>query len=250
MALSPSYDLLPPEAKLYFHHMLEVKRRFLAIDRILGAKRGTSRTLNSETDDEFMWLQVRKIIELVTYSAIASDLDRYTALRAQSNNKVEDERKAPKILTRLSGINPRFMPLPLGQMTVLDNGIQRFEGVELSQRATLDRMKDIFDEASKHLHAANPYVEDARELEQAQRNGSRVRLLEAKQYLKAALWDHYKIGLEFKSGDDPKGLDNPKTAYIIYMQKPELPDVRILLAYANSDERPELEALGTIRLKA
>ena len=66
--------ILPYEAALYFNQMVEVKRRFLAIDRILGAKK--SRTLSEDTDNEFMWLQIRNIIELVTYSGIASDLDR------------------------------------------------------------------------------------------------------------------------------------------------------------------------------
>lgn len=43
-------DLVSPQ--LYHDHMVEVKRRFRAIDRILGAKK--SRTLSAEFDDEFM----------------------------------------------------------------------------------------------------------------------------------------------------------------------------------------------------
>ena len=52
---------------LYRNTMVEVKQRFYAIDRILGAKK--SRTLTEEFDNEFMWLQIRKIVELVRSSS-------------------------------------------------------------------------------------------------------------------------------------------------------------------------------------
>lgn len=47
----------------YHVAMVEVKRRLRAVNRILGAKK--SRTLTLDTDNEFSWLQVRKVIELV-----------------------------------------------------------------------------------------------------------------------------------------------------------------------------------------
>lgn len=206
---------------LYFNQMVEVKRRFVAISRILGAKKGKPRTLSEDTDNEFMWLQIRKIIELVTYSAIASDLERYSALRALSNGKVEDDQKATKILNRLSGINPRFMPAPLGNMAQQPDGSKHFEGLEEAKQATLHRFTGIFNEASKHLHTPNPYGADAQALEQTQRVGSRAHVIEALEYLKTALWSHFKMGLEFKSGDDPKALDEFKGCYIVNFNKPE-----------------------------
>lgn len=220
----------PPEARLYFNQMVEVKRRLTAIDRILGAKSGKPRTLSEDTDNELIWLQIRKIIELVTYSAIASDLERYSALRAMTNGKVEDDQHAKKILNRLSGLNPKFMPLPQGTMVVQPDGVRHFEGLDEAQQATLARFSDLFDEASDHLHAANPFVPCAQGREQTLRQGSRASLIKARDYLKVALWDHYKMGLEFKSGDDPKVLDDFKTVYLVSLNKPDRADITMHLA--------------------
>lgn len=223
---------------LYFNQMVEVKRRFVAIDRILGAKKGKSRTLSEDTDNEFMWLQIRKIIELVTYSAIASDLERYSALRAQTNGRVEDDQKATKILNRLSGINPKFMPAPLGNMVQQRDGSKHFEGLEEAKQATLNRFTDLFNEASEHLHTPNPYGADAQTLEQTQREGSRARVIEAFEYLKTALWSHFKMGLEFKSGDDPKALDEFKGGYIVSFNKLEETGVITMMLAQRKDEVP------------
>jgi hypothetical protein len=48
-------NLASPQS--YRDHMSEVKRRFRAIDRILGAQK--PRTLSASFDDEFKWLQLR-----------------------------------------------------------------------------------------------------------------------------------------------------------------------------------------------
>jgi hypothetical protein len=71
--------------QLYYKQMVEVKSRLLAIERILGATKGKPRTMTEDYDNEFMWLQLRKIVELVTFSAIVSDRERYIALRRQQD---------------------------------------------------------------------------------------------------------------------------------------------------------------------
>jgi hypothetical protein len=65
--------------------MLEVKRRFRAIDRILGAKKPL--TKNEEVDIESAFLQVRKIVELITFSAIISDEQHYKPYRELDASK-------------------------------------------------------------------------------------------------------------------------------------------------------------------
>ncbi len=71
---------------LYKNSMIEVKRRFLAIDRILGAKKGKPRTLNEEFAGEFVWLQLRKIVELVAFGGIMADERRYATIRAEAKD--------------------------------------------------------------------------------------------------------------------------------------------------------------------
>ena len=121
-------DTLP---QLYRKQMIEVKRRLNAIGRILGAKKGKPRTLMEDYDNEFAWLQLRKVVELVAFSAIAADKNRYVALRLQQNtkNNFQDDWRAEKILGHLSNINPKFLPQPLGQMKIQPDGTKHFEGL-------------------------------------------------------------------------------------------------------------------------
>lgn len=78
---------MPPDSKAAAHEryhaaMVEVKQRLRAVSRTLGAKK--PRTLTDETDNEFMWLQLRKVVELVAFAGISSDEARYAALRAEA----------------------------------------------------------------------------------------------------------------------------------------------------------------------
>src|SRR2546428_9495791 len=124
----PRMDTLP---QLYRKQMIEVKRRLIAIDRILGAKKGKPRTLTEDYDNEFMWLQLRKVVELVAFSAIAADKERYVALRLQqnANSNYQNDWRAEKILGHLSNINPEFLPQACGQMKVHPDGTKHFEGL-------------------------------------------------------------------------------------------------------------------------
>lgn len=78
-------SILQPH-ELYKQQMLEVKRRFRAVDWILGAKKPISR--DSEIDCECAFLQIRKIIELIAFSAIVSDKQRYQRSRQLATIKI------------------------------------------------------------------------------------------------------------------------------------------------------------------
>lgn len=219
-------DLVSPQ--LYRDHMVEVKRRFRAIDRILGAKK--PRTLSAEFDDEFMWLQLRQIVELVAYSAIAADEQRYAALRREQdkNNDYRVDSKPTKVLQHLSKISPHFLPKSLGPMTVQPDGVKHFEqGQEV---AMLGRLLDIHDTAGQHLHAINPFnEEDVKDL--------KVRLAVARKcietetkYLKGVLWDHAKVGLQFQPSASPRELENAEHAWIVKFGPPDIDAVQIILA--------------------
>jgi hypothetical protein len=45
---------------VYREQMLEVKLRFLAVDRVLGAKK--PRTYSEDTDNEFMWPDIQMML--------------------------------------------------------------------------------------------------------------------------------------------------------------------------------------------
>ena len=66
------------------------------------------------------------------------------------------------------------------------------------------------------------------------RAAARARIVREHVYLKTILAEHYKIGLEFKPGDDPRLLDNPKQAWIIVLGKPEIPEIQMVQANAQA----------------
>jgi hypothetical protein len=219
-------DLVSPQ--LYRSHMLEVKRSFRAIERILGAKK--PRTLSAEFDDEFMWLQLRQIVELVAYSAIAADEDRYAALRREQdkNSDYRVDSKPAKVLQHLSKISPHFLPKSLGTMVVQPHGVKHFEqGPEV---AMLDRFLEIHDTAGQHLHAINPFnEEDVKDL--------KVRLAVARRrieteagYLRGVLWNHAKVGLQFQADSSPRELENAEQAWVVKFGSPENDDIQMFVA--------------------
>lgn len=218
-------DLVSPQ--LYRSHMVEVKRRFRAIQRILGAKK--PRTLSAEFDDEFMWLQLRQIVELVAYSAIAADEERYAALRREQdkNSDYRVDSKPVKVLQHLRKISPHFLPKSLGNMSVQPDGVKHFEqGPEV---AMLDRFLDIHDTAGQHLHATNPFnEEDVKDLK-ARLVVSRKRIETETRYLRGVLWDHAKVGLQFQPGASPREQENAELAWIVKFGPPDTDDVQMIL---------------------
>lgn len=222
-------DTLP---QLYRKQMIEVKRRLIAIDRVLGVKKGKPRTLTVDYDNEFIWLQLRKVVELVAFSAIAADKERYVALRLQqhANSNYQNDWRAEKILGHLSNINPKFLPQPCGQLNVQSDGTKHFEGLASAQQATLDRLVSIHQTAGKYLHAGNPFDPSTEQHEASMRALARERIEIEHTYLKIILAEHYKIGLEFKAGDDPMLLDNPKHAWIVVLGKSDTQDIQMVQA--------------------
>jgi len=222
-------DLVSPE--LYRDHMIEVKQRFRAVDRILGAKK--PRTLTAAFDDEFMWLQLRQIVELVAYSAIAADEERYAALR-QEQDKNADYRidsKPAKVLKHLSQISPHFLPKSLGIMVPKADGTIHFEsGPEV---AVLERFLEIYDAAGQHLHATNPFnQEDVKDLK-IRLPAARVRIETETRYLKGVLWNHAKVGLKFPPGVSPREIESAERAWIVKFGAPEIDGVLMVLSNGN-----------------
>ena len=219
------------EATVYFYQMIDVKYRFLALDRMIGAKK--HRTFDLNTDNEYLWLQIRRLIENVTYACIAPDIERYKAVHP--SGKIEEDQHAKKILDRLEGISPKSLPQPLGLMITNPNGTKNFSGLEEARQANKKRLVDIFDLASKHLHVMNPWVPGERVTSEKRKETSRHQAVEARNYLRTALWDHYKMGLEFSAGDNPKGLDEWSGAYLVSMGKYDDKWPSMMLASRNDD---------------
>lgn len=215
--------------------MVETKRRLRAVDRILGAKKPLTR--NEEVDNECAFLQVRRIIELITFSAIVSDEQRYQRSRkldAEKNPRDKGDYtldwNAADILVRLSKISPHFLPRPLGPMTAQPDGTKHFS--EAAAKLTHDRLIGIYQTAGGFAHTPNPYKPNGAELERKKRETARIVLKKELAYLKSVIWEHAKIGLAWKPGADPTQPEDSETAWLIWFGNKDTDHVRMSLATA------------------
>lgn len=228
-----SYSLQPHE--LYLQQMVEVKQRLRAVDWILGAKKPLTR--NEEVDCESAFLQVRKIIELITFSAIVSDEQRYKRLRELDATKNPKDKgnytldwKAAEILIRLSKISPYFLPRPLGQMIEQADGTKHFNGA--TAKLTHDRLIDIYKKAGGYAHIQNPYKLNVINLESKKKETAREILRKEVAYLKSVIWEHAKIGLIWKPDASPTELENSESAWLISFGNKDTDQVNMALATA------------------
>ncbi len=226
-------NLQPHE--LYLTQMVEVKRRLLAVDWILGAKKPI--TKDSEIDTECAFLQVRKIIELITFSAIVSDEQRYQRSRELDARKNPKDKgnytldwNAAEILVRLSKISPHFLPHPLGPMTEKPDGSKHFN--EGDAKLTHDRLINICKIAGGYAHMPNPYNPDGQKLENKKREEARFILEKEVAYLKSVIWEHVKIGLVWKPESVPTELENSESAWLIWFGDKNTDRIRMSLATA------------------
>jgi hypothetical protein len=214
--------------QLYRNSMIEIKQRFRAVERVLGAK--NPRTLNAKSDDEFMWLQLRKIVELVTFGGILADESRYASLRTLLNHQdYRLDSKVNKILPKLAEITPHYLPVPIGGHTTSAQGVMEFQrGIA---QETLARFLDIFNTASLYLHVPNPLDSETRTNFQQTQQAARRRIEAELQYLKAVLWKHAKIGLAFdETLDSPKQAGKPSLAWLVDFGNPENDGITMFLA--------------------
>lgn len=221
--------------ELYLQQMVEVKRRFRAADRILGAKKPL--TLDFDIDNESVFLQVRRIIELITFSATVSDEQRYQRSReldAMANAKDKGDYtadwNAADILVKLSKISPHFLPRALGPMTVQPDGTKHFN--EATAKLTHDRLISIYKTAGGYAHTPNPYKANVTELERQKKACARATLTKELAFLKSVIWEHAKIGLAWEPGADPKQPDNGETAWLVWFGDSSTDQIRMSLANA------------------
>lgn len=227
--------------EVYFNQMIEVKWRLKAALRILGAKKPL--TLNLDADNESAMLQVRKIVELITFSAIVADEQRYQRSReieAQSNQRDHGnytlDWKAPDILQRLAKISPYFLPRPIGPLVTVEDGMAHFS--EGKAKINHDRLIEIYKATGGYLHISNPYKINASDGEKKKRTEARAMLAKEISWLESVIWNHGKIGLAWDPNSDPNKLDKPDQAWIVSFGPKETDQIRMTLAAAVPDRDP------------
>ena len=135
---------------LYAEQMREIKRRIEVINFFLN-KRGHA--LYQPTTIESICLQFRKILELIAFSSLIANKDRYAAV----HKNFESHWNAELLLKDLSRVNEDFYPKPIDEKPSQEPGVANelvpFTDGFLTQKDFVH----IYKKCGGMMHAANPY---------------------------------------------------------------------------------------------
>jgi len=205
----------------YFSLMQQISMRFRAIRRILASR--TALLRNEDLDNEVLWLQLRMIIELATFGAVAADEKGYAARRMDARNPkgYAEDGKVNKILPMLKVVSPVFfLPIPLEDAVGLDDaGTFRVKSKNMSF-ADADRLIQIHNRAGEHLHAHNPLSAERRADNAARVTASRQTFLEDYAVVWSVLKIHMKACLVFdETSGQPIDHENPDLFWFVHFDK-------------------------------
>jgi hypothetical protein len=143
--------MTPVELELtqYCNCMEEVKHRVGLVRSLLT---GSVSTVYPAFDREMVFLQFRKILELVAFASLTANKDVYSAAYATFATHWNAER----VLRDLEKVNADFYPLALEPYTPSTDGIKRFPRAA-DGFLTKEEFVLLYDICAKLLHARNPF---------------------------------------------------------------------------------------------
>jgi hypothetical protein len=183
----------------YRHQMIEVKRRFRAAAHMLNSDIPMSG--DTDIDNECAFAQVRRIVELITFSALIADRGHYQAHRlreaAKKNNDKGDytaDWNAKEILKRLNKVNPNFLPQSAGEPVAGPDNTKHIPYGAIGPKTHSDLIT-IYETASRYMHPSNPFAEDQETHALLKRKEARSVLHRDLALLRGIIWKHNKVGL-------------------------------------------------------
>jgi hypothetical protein len=224
--------------EVYRCYMLDAKARLVASERLIASQ--MTATGAEVLDIEFCFLQIRRIIECITFAAMVREAHRYEKLRkiegTQSKRNHGDAAKdwdAPEILKRLVEITPHALPIPIASATT------RSDGVVMHDRHKIEvnhgRLIDLYKQCGGYLHGKNPLVADFADLierDKRRYKGAPAQVHRALLFLRKLLWQHAVITLDWTDTDDPKSKGSPNAAWILDFGANETPEITLMVAAA------------------
>ena len=133
----------------YCSCMSEIKVR---MEVITGLFLGTVSTNYLQPQVESIYLQFRKILELIALGSLIAHKEEYSKQRA---NFAQDWHAA-KILKAIEKINPAFYPLPTRQVRDASGKVVRTENIS-EPYLTRGEFVNLYQSCSTLLHAGNPF---------------------------------------------------------------------------------------------
>jgi hypothetical protein len=223
--------------EIYRTHMMDAKVRIVAAEKVLSniGCHGIP-----ALDHEFCFLQIRRIVEDITFSAMVRESSRYTKLRElQSQENPRDhgiaskDWQAPEILKRLVSLSPYALPIPIIRQTRSSESTINFDRkcIEVNH----GRLIDLYKQSGGFLHAKNPLSGDFIDVtaEEREKYGrAPIVIKQALSFLREMLWEHGALQLEWQNDEDPFSIENASAAWLVFFGQNQGLEVQIILAEA------------------
>lgn len=182
------------EINLYCALMEEVKRRTFAVTEML---KGHTTTSYLATNIEFMCLQLRKMLELISMGSLVMNKKEFDTIE----KKYQSFWNAKLILQDIERLNPDFYPVPIIEVPSTQPGVVNDLQTKIEGFLTRQDFVKVYEKCGGIMHSYNPY-------------GSKCDF----EYYKARIaeWEDLIIGLLNTHMIHIKGLDG---FYLIHMQE-------------------------------
>lgn len=134
----------------YCNCMSQIRQRIGLVQSVLN---GAVTTGQDAFDTELIFVQFRKILELIAFSTLAANREKYSS--AYANFAVHW--RAKSMLEAVAKVNPNFYPVPLGPPELLTNGVEQFTPLAEGYLSK-DEFEFLYDRSSEILHERNPFA--------------------------------------------------------------------------------------------
>ena len=139
-----------PNADRYLELLAEAKNRMSSIERVLTGKCNLGFV---PVNTEAVYLQFRKILELIAYASLVANIEIYTGARKDHST----EWHAKRFLKKIESLNPDFYPDALRYAPVHgDPDSLNYEGVGAPYLSRED-FECLYDTCGALMHSENPY---------------------------------------------------------------------------------------------
>ena len=131
--------------------MEEIKKRAEVVDAFVT---GRCNAVYPQTTAESVFLQMRKILELIALASLVANTQKYR----ESRSCFAKDWNARKIMSRIKSFNPDFYPVPTRQVVDPATG-KVIETKEIeSGFLTKTELERTYDRCSHFLHSENPFA--------------------------------------------------------------------------------------------
>jgi hypothetical protein len=140
---------MPSDIQIYCDYMVEVRTRIAIIQAVLEGRIGTG---IEGCNNELIFLQFRKILEVIAFASLAANKQKYSQVHANFAKHWKPE----KMLAELEKINANFYPTPLEAMQAPPNGVKHFP-LMVDGFMTKNEFVSLYNVCSDVMHKQNPY---------------------------------------------------------------------------------------------